>query len=139
MVHRVAFLVAELGADVDPFVLHLFAALAEKKRLLIASRTRLALAAAKARGVILGSPELSNARQSAVISIKAGADHHAANVLPIIREAQKAGATTLRAVTAALNARGIVTARGGSWHAMSVKNVLDRPLASKTQTAGVRS
>jgi DNA invertase Pin-like site-specific DNA recombinase len=105
MAHRVAFLVAELGADVDPFVLHLFAALAEKERSLIASRTRLALAAAKARGVILGSPELSKARQSAVISIKAGADQHAANVLPIIREAQKAGATTLRAVAAALNAR----------------------------------
>jgi DNA invertase Pin-like site-specific DNA recombinase len=32
MVHRVPFLVAELGADVDPFVLHLFAALAEKER-----------------------------------------------------------------------------------------------------------
>src|SRR4051794_20773452 len=32
MSHRVAFVVAELGADVDPFVLHLFAAMAEKER-----------------------------------------------------------------------------------------------------------
>jgi hypothetical protein len=32
-----------------------------------------------------------------------------------------------------LNARGISTARGGSWHAMSVKNVLDRPIARKSQ------
>jgi hypothetical protein len=31
MAQRVPFLVAELGADVDPFVLHLFAALAEKE------------------------------------------------------------------------------------------------------------
>ena len=53
MAHRVPFLVAELGPDVDPFVLHLFAALAEKERALISTRTRQALAAAKARGVAL--------------------------------------------------------------------------------------
>ena len=63
MAHRVAFVVAELGADVDPFILHLFAALAEKERSLISSRTRQALAAAKARGVTLGSPKLSKARE----------------------------------------------------------------------------
>jgi DNA invertase Pin-like site-specific DNA recombinase len=40
MTHRVPFLVAELGPDVDPFVLHLFAALAEKERALISTRTR---------------------------------------------------------------------------------------------------
>jgi len=58
MVHRVPFVVAELGADVDPFILHLFAALAQKERAMISSRTKAALAAAKARGVTLGSPEL---------------------------------------------------------------------------------
>jgi DNA invertase Pin-like site-specific DNA recombinase len=139
MAHRVPFVVAELGADVDPFVLHLFAALAEKERSLISTRTRQALAAAQARGVTLGSPKLAQARESAMASIKAGADQHAANVLPIIREAQKAGATTLRAIAEALNARGVVTARGGSWYAMSVKNVLDRPLPNTSRTAGARS
>jgi hypothetical protein len=94
---------------------------------------RQALAAAKARGVTLGSPKLSKARESAVASIRAGADQHAANILPIIREAQKAGATSLRAVADALNARGISTPRGGTWYAMSVKNVLDRPIARKSQ------
>src|SRR5437016_4841671 len=91
MAHRVPFVVAELGADIDPFVLHLFAALAEKERVLISSRTRQALAAAKARGVTLGNPKLHKARESAVAKVQAGADQHAANVLPIIREAQKAG------------------------------------------------
>jgi DNA invertase Pin-like site-specific DNA recombinase len=126
MAHRVPFVVAELGADVDPFVLHLFAALAEKERSLISARTRQALAAAKARGVTLGSPKLHQARESAVAAVKAEADRHAANILPIIREAQRAGANSLRAIAAALNARGIATARGGVWHAMSVKNLLDR-------------
>jgi len=138
MTHRVPFVVADLGADVDPFVLHLFAALAEKERSLISTRTRQALAAAQARGVTLGSPKLAQARESAVAAIKASADQHAANVLPIIKEAQKAGATSLRAVADALNARGISTARGGSWHAMSVKNVLDRPMALKATQQGAR-
>jgi DNA invertase Pin-like site-specific DNA recombinase len=130
MAHKVPFLVAELGPDIDPFVLHLFAALAEKERSLISTRTRQALAAAKERGVILGNPRLSVARKSAVEAaktvIKSNADRYANNVLPIIREAQKAGATTLRAIAEVLNARGIATARGGQWHATSVKNVLGR-------------
>jgi DNA invertase Pin-like site-specific DNA recombinase len=114
MAHKVPFLVAELGPDVDPFVLHLFAALAEKERALISTRTRQALSAAKARGVALGNPKLHMARKSAVDAVKAEADRYAANVLPIIREAQKAGARTLREIAEALNARGIPTARGGS-------------------------
>jgi DNA invertase Pin-like site-specific DNA recombinase len=126
MAHKVPFLVAELGPDVDPFVLHLFAALAEKERALISTRTRQALAAAKARGVTLGNPRLHVARKNAIGVVKAEADRYAANILPIIREAQKAGAITLRAIAAALNARGVATARGGQWHAKSVSNILER-------------
>ena len=62
MAHRVPFVVAELGPDIDPFVLHLFAALAEKERALISARTRAALAAAKERGTKLGNPKLATAR-----------------------------------------------------------------------------
>jgi DNA invertase Pin-like site-specific DNA recombinase len=126
MAHKVPFWVAELGSDVDPFVLHLFAALAEKERALISTRTRQALAAAKARGVTLGNPRLHVARKTAVETVMASADKFAANVLPIIREAQKAGATTLRDIASALNARGVATARGGQWHATSVSNILER-------------
>src|ERR1700716_2091569 len=115
--HRVPFLVAELGPDVDPFILHLFAALAEKERAMISARTRAALAAAKARGVKLGGPKLAEARQSAAASVKALADHHAANVLPLIREIRRAGATSLHQIADALNARGISTPRGGRWYA----------------------
>jgi DNA invertase Pin-like site-specific DNA recombinase len=126
MAQRVPFVVAELGADVDPFILHLFAALAEKERTMIAVRTKAALAAAKARGVVLGSPRLAQARKSAMASLKAMADQHAANVLPIIREIQRAGATSLHQIADALNARGIATPRGGTWYAKSVSNLLAR-------------
>jgi DNA invertase Pin-like site-specific DNA recombinase len=126
MAHKVPFIVAELGADVDPFILHLYAALSEKERNLIAGRTKAALAARKAMGKVLGGPKLAEARIAAQAVIRGNADRYAANVLPIIREAQRAGAETLRDVADALNARGIATARGGKWYATSVKNLLDR-------------
>src|ERR1700682_6008572 len=70
MAQKVPFWVAELGPDVDPFVLHLFAALAEKERALISTRTRQALAAAKARGALLGNPRLTEAREVAIGAVK---------------------------------------------------------------------
>jgi DNA invertase Pin-like site-specific DNA recombinase len=56
MAQRVPFVVAELGRDADPFMLHLYAALAEKERRLISERTKAALAVKKASGVKLGNP-----------------------------------------------------------------------------------
>ncbi len=55
MAQRVAFVVAELGADVDPFMLHIYAALAEKERRMISERTRAALAVRKGQGALLGN------------------------------------------------------------------------------------
>ena len=68
------------------------------------------------------TPLLHMVRKSAVDAVKSEADRYAANVLPIIREAQKA----LREIAEALNARGIATARGGQWYAQSVANVPTR-------------
>jgi DNA invertase Pin-like site-specific DNA recombinase len=129
MSHKVPFLVADLGPDVEPFMLHLYAALAEKERALISSRTKAALAAAKARGVKLGNPRLEEAREPMLAARKEAADAFAREVAPIIAEAQRAGATTLRAIGAALDARGIRTPQGRSWSAMMVKNVLKRAAA----------
>ena len=50
MARRVPFISVELGVDCDPFMLHLYAALAEKERALISARTKAALAAKKADG-----------------------------------------------------------------------------------------
>jgi len=129
MAHRVPFLVAELGADGEPFLLHLYAALAEKERALISQRTKAALAAAKARGQSLGNPRLADACAAINANRMAGAEAHADTVLPAIREAQAAGAQSLREIATALNGRGIATARGGKWEAQTVANVLKRVAA----------
>src|SRR5690348_4775749 len=108
MAQRIPFIVAELGADADPFMLHLYAALAEKERRLIAERTRSALAIRKAQGAKLGNPR--DARQAAALgrSVQSEqANRFAASLLPLIRTLQSSGAETLAAVAAALNARAI--------------------------------
>ncbi len=107
-------------------MVHLLAAFAEHERDQISARTKAALAAAKARGAVLGNPRLDDARGHAAEALKDGADQRAANVLPLIRDIQATGASTLTAVAAALNARGVKTARGGDWYASTVRNVLLR-------------
>lgn len=127
MAQRVPFIVAELGADADPFMLHLYAALAEKERRLISERTKLALAARKAKGLALGNR--TNAAEAAAAgrtTQRAQASTMANAILPIIRSLQAAGCHTLAEIADALNGRGVRTARGRSWHASSVRNVLLR-------------
>jgi hypothetical protein len=69
----VPLIVAELGRDAQSWILHIFAALAEKERIDINARTMAALKAAKARGVRLGNPRLEEARAAAKTSVKASA------------------------------------------------------------------
>ena len=126
MVHRIPFIVAELGADIDPFVLHIYAALAQKERALISERTKAALRAAKAQGTVLGNPRLSDAAARGTAAGKSRADQFAANLLPLVREIQKAGASSLNAIADALNKRGIRTARGKEWTHVQVGHVLRR-------------
>jgi DNA invertase Pin-like site-specific DNA recombinase len=126
MAHRVPFVVAELGIDADPFMLHLYAALAEKERTVISQRTKAALAAKKAQGVKLGNPRAAQAAVKAQAAHRASADRFAANVLPIVENIRASGITSHAGIAAALNSRGVRTARGGRWHATTVRNLLAR-------------
>jgi len=127
MAQRVPFIVAELGADADPFMLHLYAALAEKERRLIGERTKSALAARKAQGARLGNPR--NAAEAAALGRQvqvADANTFAANLLPIVESLRASGVRDLRGLAEALNDRGVRTARGARWHVSNVKNLIDR-------------
>jgi DNA invertase Pin-like site-specific DNA recombinase len=127
MAHKVPFIVAELGADADPFMLHIYAALAEKERSLISERTRAALAQRKAQGVLLGNcASLPVASAKGVQANRDAADAFARNVLPVVREIQAAGVQTLLGIAAELTRRGIRTSRGGAWAASNVRNLLAR-------------
>src|SRR5215212_384369 len=127
MAQRVPFIVAELGRDADPFMLHLYAALAEKERRLISERTKAALAARKANGGVLGNPrniaEAGELGRNIQIAL---ADEFTRNVLPVIDALRDAGAETLEAISCGLNRQGIRTARGSRWHVSSVANLLAR-------------
>lgn len=126
MAQRVPFVVAELGADADPFMLHLFAALAEKERSMISQRTKAALAAAKARGVALGNPRLDEVRGKAEAGRIEAADQFAATIAPTIRAIQATGVTSLRGIARELVARKIETRRGGQWTPVQVGDLLRR-------------
>jgi DNA invertase Pin-like site-specific DNA recombinase len=116
MVQRVPFIVTELGPDVDPFMLHIHAAVAEKERSRIAQRTKEALAAAKARGQQLGNPDIGNTR-------KAEADLCAAQMRHIIEPLRQ---LTAKRISVILNDRKIAAPRGGSWQATQVIRLLHR-------------
>ena len=137
MTKRVPFIVAELGADADPFMLHLYAALAEKERRLISERTRAALAARKASGAALGNrtnPAQAAARGRDVA--RRSAEDFARATMPLVRAMQQTGITSLRAIAAELNARGVRTARGGGWQVSNVRNLLARSTAQEATSAG---
>jgi hypothetical protein len=87
MAPRVPFIVAELGPGVDPFMLHVYAALAEQERRMISARTKKASAAAKARGQVLGGYRgglVPNAKKGGEAVVQA-AGAFAARVAPITR------------------------------------------------------
>ena len=125
MAQNVPFVVTELGADADPFMLHIYAALAQKERKLISERTRAALAAAKARGKALGGYR-GGKKADGAAGVKARQERAAARyaaVRPMVAEMRQDG-MSLRQIAAVLAERGVQTERGGQWTAAAVNAVL---------------
>lgn len=124
MARGVPFIVAELGVDTDPFVLHLYAALSEKERKLIGVRTRESLAIKKAEGKLLGNrTNLAAAQAKGRASSVAASVAFAEKLMPMIAGLQ-AGGMSLNKIADQLNATGTKTARGGKWTAKAVSRVI---------------
>lgn len=130
MCHRVEFVVAALGRQADPFVLHLYAALAEKERAMISERTKAGLAAAKRRGQKLGMKAKPRAlvrkiAQSGGLANSVASLQRIEMLRPQIEHALKGGAS-LRQAADTLNSRGAASPRGAHWHAPSLLNAARR-------------
>ncbi len=101
--------------------LHILAAVAEHEAKMIAERTRLALRAAKARGIVLGR----FGAETLAPAHKAAAVVRAIELRPVLAELQGAGLSARR-IAAELTARAIPTPKGGQWHAQTVLRALGR-------------
>jgi len=107
------------------------ALVAQQERDAISRRTKEALAVAKARGVKLGNPNGAAAfanstdnRASLRATVTFNAERHAQDLAPVVADIRSTGATSLRAIAAALNARQMRARRGGVWGVSNVRNLL---------------
>jgi DNA invertase Pin-like site-specific DNA recombinase len=118
------------AGPVGRLLVSLLASVAELEAGLISARTKAALAQAKLRGVKLGNPHLKPGNKAMALAANAVqqrlADARAQDVQPFIQQAQQAGAVSLGQLAQALNARGIPSARGGTWSANSVARTVER-------------
>ena len=108
--------------------IHILAAVAEHEARMISERTRAALAAAKARGAVLGGFRgragtcIDLAKARAVRTAKA--QQRAVDLGQTIEQLRSTGATSLRAIAVGLNRNGITAPRGGGWSASQVRSTL---------------
>jgi DNA invertase Pin-like site-specific DNA recombinase len=128
----VKFIAVDLP-EANDLTVGIMALVAQQEREAISKRTKEALAAARARGVKLGNPNgaaaLRRAGKGGVAlraAVSRNADVHAADLAAVIGDIRASGATSLRAIAMELNARGILTRRGGSWRVSNVRNLLLR-------------
>lgn len=128
----VRFLACDMP-EANDLTVGIMALVAQQEREAISRRTKEALFAAKARGVKLGNPNGAAAVRRAgkggvalQMAVAANADTFAAELAPVIADIRSGNHTTLRAIAAELNLRGIQTRRGGSWHVSNVRNLLAR-------------
>jgi DNA invertase Pin-like site-specific DNA recombinase len=135
----VKFIAADMP-DANELTVGVMALVAQQEREAISKRTREALAAAKRRGAKLGNPNGARALQRArkgnsasLRAIRAKADEHAHNLAPVLEGFAQEGISSLGAIAAALNERGMLAPRGGRWHKTSVKNLLERCRLGRTR------
>src|SRR5262249_46240506 len=120
----------DLNGAMGKFVLITMANVAELEAGLISERTKAALKAAKARGVRLGR----HGAEVLAPKYREEARQREKELEPIIREFQEKGYSRNR-IAAELNKRRVPTPRGGRWDHSTVRNVLERLEASKTDDA----
>jgi DNA invertase Pin-like site-specific DNA recombinase len=105
----------------NKLTLHILAAVAQHEREMIAERTKAALRAARQRGRVLGR----NATERLAPRYRQEALDRARELEPVMRELSRQGLSA-RAIARELTGRKIATHKGGSWHAATVRRILQR-------------
>ena len=123
MARGVPFIVAELGADTDPFILHLYAALSEKERKMISQRTRDALVPMVGTGKLGNKTNLAEAQAKGRAGNVAASAAFGARIIPLVGRL-KNGGLSMNAIAAQLNASGMPTMRSGRWTAKAISRVV---------------
>jgi len=124
---QIKFICADMP-EADRTFLQMMSVFSEWEAKKIGERTKAALAELKRQGKKLGSPTPEVGSAAGIARLQQKADRYADRVGPVVRDIiRKSGATTLREIAAALQARGVQTPRGNSeWHASQVRNLLKR-------------
>jgi DNA invertase Pin-like site-specific DNA recombinase len=102
-------------------MLHMLAAFAEHEREQISSRTKVALAAAKARGVKLGRHGHILAAEN-----KREASEFAQGLAATLEDIREQGITTIRGIRDELNRRQVPSASERTWHISTVFRLVER-------------
>jgi DNA invertase Pin-like site-specific DNA recombinase len=127
----VDFVAADMP-DANRMTVGIMAIIAEHERDAISTRTRQALAAAKARGTKLGNPAnltIAGAALGRKMGNVANTDRAKKRLIdlePVIRSIRDEGISSLGRIAAGLNERRIPAARGGKWAPVQVSRVLAR-------------
>ena len=123
MARGVPFVVAELGADTDPFILHLYAALSEKERKMISQRTRDALAPMVGTGKLGNKTNLAEAQARGRAGNVAASAAFGSRVMPLVGRLRDGG-LSMNAIARQLNASNMPTMRGRRWTAKAISRVM---------------
>ena len=113
--------------EVDNLTVHILAAMAEHEAKMIASRTKLAMAQAKQKGIVLGNPKLDEVRNKSVTQanhIRVTAQQEwKAKIVRVINSLSSCG-STCKEIAQELNQRGLTTYRGKAFTVPIVSKLL---------------
>jgi DNA invertase Pin-like site-specific DNA recombinase len=116
----------------DDLMMRIYAAMAQKERELISERTKAALAAARARGAVLGGdrgwrPATGPDTAAAALARRGAAEQAAHRLALEVATLRAEGVVGQAAMARALTERGVPTPRGtGAWTHTTVARVLAR-------------